>query len=126
MRVGRTPFIRATAVLGERRVEAEFQIDTGANTAVVLWRRFAASAFPDARVGPGAAAGVGGVERTLIGRLDALQIGPATVLRSLTTNFADETQPDDAGRDYGGVIGGPAWTDRTVTVDYPAGRFWVT
>ncbi|MGZ8370350.1 MAG: aspartyl protease family protein [Caulobacteraceae bacterium] len=125
MRVGRTPYIRAVAVLGQRRAQAEFQIDTGANTAVVLWRRFAERAFPDAAGRAGLSAGVAGVERTLIGRLDALEVGAST-LRNLETNFADETQPDDAGREYGGVIGGPVWTNLMITVDYPGGRFWIT
>jgi aspartyl protease len=123
LRVGRTPYVRAVAVEGATRAPGEFQIDTGANTAVVFWRPFAERAFPDVRAGRGAVIGVAGVTQTRIGRLTALEVAGQR-LAGLQANFADDVRPDDAGGDHAGVIGGPAFAGRRVTVDYPGQRFW--
>lgn len=123
LRIGRTPYVRAVAVYGATRAPGEFQIDTGANTAVVFWRPFAARAFPGAGAGSGAVMGVAGVSQARIGRLTALEIAGQR-LPALEANFADEVRPDDAGRDHAGVIGGPAFAGRRVTIDYPGQRFW--
>jgi hypothetical protein len=55
--------------------------------------------------------------------LTALEIGGQR-LAGLVANYADEVRPDDAGRDHAGVIGGPAFAGRRVTIDYPGQRFW--
>ena len=101
----------------------EFQIDTGANTAVVFWRPFAERAFPGAGAVSGAVQGVAGVSQARIGRLTALEIAGQRLV-DLQANFADEVRPDDAGRDHAGVIGGPAFAGRRITIDYPGQRFW--
>ena len=122
LRFGRTPYVRATAVLGGVRAEGEFQIDTGANTAVVLWKPFAERHFPGAGAPTGAVQGVAGVSQARIGRLTALEFAGQR-LAGLQANFADEVRPDDAGRDHAGVIGGPAFAGRRITIDYPGQRF---
>jgi hypothetical protein len=122
LRFGRTPYVRAAAVLGDRRADGEFQIDTGANTAVVLWKPFAERAFPGAAAVSGAVQGVAGVSHARIGRLTALEIAGQRLI-DLQANFADEVRPDDAGQDHAGVIGGPAFAGRRITIDYPGQRF---
>jgi Aspartyl protease len=118
------PFVTAQVRQGGRSADADFQIDTGSNTAIELWAPFARQAFPDARVTPGAGMGVGGMTQTERGRLDALTVAGHTIAGP-TANFADRTAPDDAGPAYGGVIGGPAWRGLVLTLDFPHRRVWL-
>ena len=57
-------------------------------------------------------------------RIDSLLVAGRRIAEP-EANLADETVPDDAGRGYGGVIGGPAWSGLSITLDFPRGRFWV-
>ena len=118
------PFVVAHVQQGGRGADAEFQIDTGSNTAIEFWAPFARQAFPDAAVTPGAGMGVGGFTRTERGRLDALTVA-GHVIAGPQANFADKTLPDDAGQAYGGVIGGPAWRGLALTLDFPHRRVWL-
>jgi len=118
------PFVTAHVQQGGHGADAEFQIDTGSNTAIELWAPFARQAFPDAQVTPGAGMGVGGFTLTERGRLDALVVAGHTITGP-QTNFADKTLPDDAGPAYGGVIGGPAWRGFVLTLDFPHRRVWL-
>jgi len=118
------PFVSARVKQGGRDATADFQIDTGSNTAIELWAPFARQAFPDAPVTPGAGMGVGGYTMTERGRLDALVVAGHTIT-SPVANFADKTVPDDAGPAYGGVIGGPAWQGLSLTLDFPHRRVWL-
>jgi len=118
------PFVSAHVRQGGRGADADFQIDTGSNTAIELWAPFARQAFPDAQVTPGAGMGVGGMTRTERGRLDALVVAGRTITGPVA-NFADRTVPDDAGPAYGGVIGGPAWRGLALTLDFPHRRVWL-
>jgi hypothetical protein len=118
------PFIAAHVQQGGRGADAEFQIDTGSNTAIEFWAPFAHRAFPDAAVTPGAGMGVGGLTQTERGRLDALVVAGHTIAGP-AANFADRTVPDDAGPAYGGVIGGPAWRGLVLTLDFPHRRVWL-
>jgi hypothetical protein len=123
MRVGRTPYVAAEAVAAGRSVAAEFQIDTGSNTAVEFWRPFAEKAFPDVRVTGGGVLGVAGAERSRRGRVETLRVDGLTIT-DLEANFANETRPDDAGPRHGGILGGPAWRGLSVTLDFPDRLFW--
>ena len=118
------PFVPAHVQQGGRGADADFQIDTGSNTAIEFWAPFARQAFPDARVTPGAGLGVGGLTLTERGRLDALVVA-GHVIAGPQANFADSTVPDDAGPAYGGVIGGPAWRGLVLTLDFPHRRVWL-
>ena len=118
------PFVSAHVQQGGRGADAEFQIDTGSNTAIEFWAPFARRAFPDAPVTPGAGMGVGGFTRTERGRLDTLVVAGHTI-NGPAANFADKTLPDDAGPAYGGVIGGPAWRGLVLTLDFPHRRVWL-
>ncbi len=118
------PFITAHVQQAGRGADAQFQIDTGSNTAIELWAPFARQAFPGAAVRPGAGMGVGGMTQTARGRLDALTVAGHTIAEPVA-NFADATVPDDAGPAYGGVIGGPAWQGLVLTLDFPHRRVWL-
>jgi hypothetical protein len=124
MRVGRTPYVTATVTSAGVKRTAEFQIDTGANTPLVFFRPFADKAFPKVQAVPGAKVGVAGVTQTRLGRITALDIAGVRLL-DLQADFADDLAPDDASRDYAGVIGGPAWRGRQIILDYPGRRFWI-
>ena len=49
LRFADTPYVRAQVVLGDRRADGEFQVDTGSNTAVEFWRAFSHSRLGGAR-----------------------------------------------------------------------------
>ncbi len=121
MRVAPLPFVGARVERGRRSAQGDFQIDTGSNTAIEFWAPFAARAFPGARGAPGESIGLGGVEATDRGRIDVLEIADRRI-EGLTANFADEGHPDGAGPNYAGVIGGPAWAGRVLTLDFPGCR----
>lgn len=123
MRFARTPYVLAKANAAGQSVTAEFQIDTGSNTAVEFWRPFAEKAFPGARVSNGGVLGVAGAERSRRGRVDSLVVDGLTI-SDLEANFSNETRPDDAGPAHGGIIGGPAWRGLSVTLDFPDRLFW--
>ena len=118
------PFVVAHVQQGGRGADADFQIDTGSNTAIEFWAPFARQAFPGAAVTPGAGMGVAGMTLTERGRLDALTVA-GHVIAGPQANFADRTVPDDAGPAYGGVIGGPAWRGLILTLDFPHRRVWL-
>jgi len=113
------PYVAARARRGDQIAQGSFQIDTGSNTAVEFWAPFAAAAFPGVRGAPGEGVGVGGLDATLRGRIDALEVA-GRAIADLTVNFADQAKPTDAGTDYAGVIGGPAWAGLALTLDFPA------
>lgn len=124
MRLARTPFILARVADGPRLAQAEFQIDTGSNTAVEFWRPFARAAFPGVAGYAGLGMGVAGETVTRKTRIDLLEVAGRKIVGP-EVNLADEIIPDDAGPGYGGVIGGPAWSGLAVTLDFPRGRFWL-
>jgi len=124
MRVGRTPYVSAAITYGAVHRTAEFQIDTGANTPVVFYRQFSSAAFPSIRSTPASQQGVAGVAQSQLGTINSLDIAGVQLL-DLPADFADDLAPDDASRDYAGVIGGPAWRGRQITLDYPGRRFWI-
>jgi hypothetical protein len=125
IRFGATPYVQARVVLGGRAAEAEFQIDTGSNTAIEFWRPFVAAALGDVRGTRDIGLGVGGETTIERGRIDALDVGGREILAP-NVNFADETPPPaDAGARYGGVIGGPAWAGLVLTLDLPHRRMWL-
>jgi hypothetical protein len=124
IRVAVAPYAWARATLAGRMAEGEFQIDTGSNTAVEFWRPFARAAFGSAPASPAMGLGVAGESPIERGRIDRLEVAGHAIL-SPEVNFADETRADDAGPDYGGVIGGPAWSGLVLTLDLPGRRMWV-
>ena len=124
MRIIATPYVSASLEDQGQRRDAVFQIDTGSNTAIAFWAPFADAAFPEAPTVPGAGLGVAGRTRSQLGRIDALIVAGRRIADPVA-NFADQTRPDDAGLDYGGVIGGPAWEGLVLTLDYADQRVWV-
>jgi hypothetical protein len=107
---------------GRRAVPARLLVDTGAWTALSLARRFTdahALQPASAELSPGAECGIGGVVETttLVGELESLQIGNATLPAPLTV--FDQTV--DA-REYDGLLGGQALSKFTVIFDYSRRR----
>jgi hypothetical protein len=124
MRVNKTPFLVAWIRQGRRSATAEFQIDTGSNTALDLWRPFARSAFPDARGLTVSGLGVAGRTENRRARFDSLETAGQRI-PGPEANLDDEIRPDDADARYGGVIGAPAWAGLDITLDFPRQRFWI-
>jgi len=124
IRFVRTPFIPARVSSGQRAVTAEFQIDTGSNTALEFWRPFARAAFPDAHGFESQGLGVAGGTLSRRTRIDLLEVAGRRIA-DVEANLDDDTRPDDADSHYGGVIGGPAWAGLAIVLDFPHGRFWV-
>lgn len=124
MRLAHTPFVVARVTQGGHSATAEFQIDTGSNTALTLWRGFNRAVFPDLRGSHGMGMGVGGQTFDRRTRIDALEVAGKRI-SDLGAVLDDDTRPDDADRSYGGVIGGPAWAGLIVELDFPRGMFWL-
>jgi hypothetical protein len=124
MRLLATPFVGATIENAGRRAAAAFQIDTGANTALALWAPFAAQALALERGRPAYGVGVGGPTRGEVGRVESLDVAGRRIIAP-KADYADQVRPDDAGGDYGGVIGGPAWAGLVLILDFPHRRVWV-
>lgn len=120
VRIAPYPFVEAEARLGEQRLTGEFQIDTGSNTAVELYRPRANEAFGRATARPSLGLTIAGAHPQRLGRLDDLRIGGVR-LGSLAANFAAETQPNGAGAGFAGLIGGPAFEGLALTIDFPNG-----
>jgi hypothetical protein len=123
MRLIATPFVAATIEDGGRRPSAEFQIDTGSNTALAFWAPFAARALAPGRTRSALGVGVAGETHGEIGRVDALDVAGQRIAAP-KADFTDRIRPDDAGPDYGGAIGGPAWEGLVLTLDFPHRRVW--
>ena len=124
IRLGHTPFVLARVSQGARVADADFQIDTGSNTALEFWRPFARANFPDARGFAGQGLGVAGGTLTRKTRIDAQDVAGRRIV-GVETNLDDDTRADDADERYGGVIGGPAWAGRVIVLDFPRRLFWV-
>jgi hypothetical protein len=124
MRLAKTPFLVARVRQGRHIATAEFQIDTGSNTALDLWRPFAGSAFPDARGLTVSGLGVAGRTENRRARFDSLETAGQRI-PGPEANLDDEIRPDDADARYGGVIGAPAWAGLDITLDFPRQRFWI-
>jgi len=118
-----TPYIQATVTHEGRRAAAVFQIDTGSNTAVEFSAAFARRAFPQVRGETVDAVGLTGETHKRIARLDLLEVAGLRHER-IDANFADVLRPDDAGRDYAGIVGGPVFAGRVVVIDYGRARLW--
>jgi hypothetical protein len=124
IRLGGTPYVQATAILGERKAAGEFEIDTGSNTAVEFWRPFANDGLGQNLGSEAMGLGVAGASVIARGRIDALEVAGRRIAGP-EVNFADDTKDDDAGPRYGGVIGGPAWRGLILTLDLPRRRMWL-
>jgi hypothetical protein len=125
IRFGRTPYVAARVLLGDRVAGGDFEIDTGSNTAIEFWRPFARQALGDARGTRDIGLGVAGESTIERGRIDALDVAGRRIVNP-EVNFADETAPAaEAGASYAGVIGGPAWNGLVLTLDLPHRRMWL-
>ncbi len=124
LRIISTPFIRAVAQAGDRRVEGSFQIDTGSNTAVSFYGPLARRAFPQVRGTPVPTVGLGGQSRSRMANLDRLDLAGRT-LTNVEADYANEMQPDDSPGDFAGVIGGPAFAGRVLHLDYARSVMWL-
>lgn len=124
IRFGQTPYVEARAILGARAAVGEFEIDTGSNTAVEFWRPFAAANLGEGLGHRDVGLGVAGETVIERGRIDALEVAGRRIAAP-EVNFADQTRPGDAGPRYGGVIGGPAWSGLTLTLDLPRRLMWL-
>ena len=124
IRFARTPFVPARVSRGRRVVTAQFQIDTGSNTALEFWRPFARASFPDAHGYEAQGLGVAGGTLGRRTRIDLLEVAGRRIA-DVEANLDDDTRPDDADSRYGGAIGGPAWAGLAIFLDFPRGWFWV-
>lgn len=124
LRIVSTPFVQASAHVGQRRVQGSFQIDTGSNTGVSFWTPVARRAFPDVRGTPALSVGIGGESRSRIANLDKLEVA-GRVLTDIAADFVSDSQPDDSPADFVGVIGGPAFAGRVLHIDYARSLMWL-
>jgi hypothetical protein len=119
-----TPYVRGTATHQGRRLIGSFQIDTGSNTAVEFHVSAARRSFPGVRGQAGETLGIAGAAQSRIAPLDRFE-GAGLVLEGVLADFADTLRPDDAPRDYVGLLGGPAFHGRVLTIDYARNRMWL-
>jgi predicted aspartyl protease len=118
------PMVRATV----DGVAGEFEIDTGARSALTLMHPFAEAnglvakyhATHKATVGYG----VGGPSRALLARVGELKIGPVKIARPVTDLVFDKAGAAAAARTAGN-IGGDLLKRFTVTLDYGHQLMWL-
>ena len=115
------PFVRASVTPeGRAPIEAKFEIDSGSTGALLLNTPFVekhqvlASVPKTIQTNIG---GVGGMAKTLIGRVNSLRLGRFVIDHPIT-RFAQATQGDYASSKYDGLIGGEILRRFKVVFDY--------
>jgi aspartyl protease len=123
--VRRHPFVRAAFVLGGRRLEHVFLVDTGFRSGLVLASPFVreehlverAARTIEATTG----AGIGGPTIERVGRADRFELGPF-VLEDVVVNLSQAQAGTLAEHGYGGIVGSEILRRFTATFDYPEAR----
>jgi len=115
------PFVRASVTPeGRAPVEAKFEIDSGSTGAILLNTPFVekhkvlASVPKTIQTNIG---GVGGMAKTLIGRVNSLRLGQFVIDHPIT-RFSQATRGDYASSKYDGLIGGEILRRFKVIFDY--------
>ena len=115
------PFVRASVTPeGRAPIEAKFEIDSGSTGAILLNTPFVekhkvlASVPKTIQTNIG---GVGGMAKTLIGRVNSLRLGQFVIDHPIT-RFSQATRGDYASSKYDGLIGGEILRRFKVTFDY--------
>jgi hypothetical protein len=124
IRILQTPYVAGVASHRGRRLAGSFQIDTGSNTAVELYAPASRRSFPGVQGQAVDTVGIAGQGRSFMAPLDRFE-GAGLVLEGAMTDFADPLRPDDAPRNYAGLLGGPAFHGRVLTIDYARARLWL-
>jgi hypothetical protein len=119
--VRRHPFVRLKLTLGAKTFEEAFVVDTGFRSALVLARPFTVEQGLLGRVEHTITAttgiGIGGPTVELIGRADAVEIGPFE-LHDVVVAFSQAQAGTLADRGYGGIVGSELLRRFTATFDY--------
>ena len=123
--VRRHPFARAAFVLGGRRLEHTFLVDTGFRSGLVLASPFVGDESLVELAGQTIEAttgvGIGGPTVERVGRLERVELGPF-VLEDTIVNFSQARAGTLAERGYGGIVGSEILRRFTATFDYPEAR----
>ena len=119
--VDTTPLVHAGIVLpGNKRLEGEFEVDTGKDTALLLLAPFVRKhnlLTSGQTVIPTFGAGVGGERREVTGRLQAFQLG-SLVINNPTIEFSLAASGALSMDTYDGQIGGEVLRRFKVIFDY--------
>ena len=119
------PYVRAKVSLpGRPSLEGDFLLDTGADSAVILYSPFVDThelLGPGAKVlaEPGGAAGAANLEAIL--RADKVEVGPF-LFRQPVLQLSRSTRGMLADSKHAGLIGGAILSRFRVTLDYSRGR----
>jgi PDZ domain len=119
--VRRHPFVRLKLTLGTKTFEEAFVVDTGFRSALVLARPFIVEqgllAHVERTITATAGIGIGGPTVELIGRADAVEIGPFG-LHGVVVSFSQAQAGTLADSGYGGIVGSELLRRFTATFDY--------
>jgi predicted aspartyl protease len=123
--VRRHPFVRLAFVLGGRRFEHEFLVDTGFRSGLVLASRFVREEGLVELAGPTIQAttgvGIGGPTIDRVGRAARVELGPF-VLEDVVVNLSQARAGTLADPGFGGILGSEIIRRFTATFDYPGSR----
>jgi Aspartyl protease/PDZ domain len=117
----RTPLVRTKLILeGRAPVEANLEIDTGGDGAVLINSPFVAkqkllAAVP--KTLPSSAFGGGGEQKLLFGRVKAVQLGQL-IIENPVAGFSQDTEGSGASEENDGFIGGEILHRFKVILDY--------
>jgi hypothetical protein len=121
--LGHLVVVRAAVTVPDRSpIEADMVVDTGARTAVIFNRPFGmqghlVQSIPKSFAGT-VGGGAGGECRGLVGRLEAMRIGPLRLNRPVAI-FSLDRAGVLASRGFSGIIGGPVLRRCRVFFHYP-------
>jgi hypothetical protein len=123
--VRRHPFARLAFVLGGRRLEHEFLVDTGFRSGLVLASRFVREESLVELAGPTIEAttgvGIGGPTIERVGRAARVELGPF-VLEDVVVNLSQARAGTLADSGFGGILGSEILRRFRTTFDYPRSR----
>lgn len=117
----RKPFVRVAVRLpGREPVEGPFEIDTGADGTMTIYRPFIEKHKLDEALGgtlQGTAAGAGGEQEFQLARVPGLQIGSIKIENPLV-GFAQKREEAEASEENAGLIGGEILRRFKLILDY--------
>jgi hypothetical protein len=123
--VRRHPFARAAFVLGGRRFEHTFLVDTGFRSGLVLASPFVRDEglleLEGRTIEATTGAGIGGPTVERVSRVERFELGPF-VLEDAIVNFSPAQSGTLAEHGYGGIVGSEILRRFTATFDYPEAR----
>jgi predicted aspartyl protease len=126
--VRRHPFLDAAFMVGGRRFEETFLVDTGFRSGLVLAAPFVRNAglvqLAGRTIEATTGAGIGGPTVERVGRVARFELGPF-VLEDVIVNLSEARAGTLAEHGFGGIVGSEILRRFTATFDYPGAQLFL-